>query len=366
MRILGGGAAASVQAVGAGTVADIWEPIERGRAMGIFYLGPITGPLVGPIIGGALAQRWGWQSTMWFCAIYGGVTTIGIFFGLPETLPRAAPNTSSDAVLTTAAPVSRMSTTASAKAHSKRIGAFLKRALIDPLKILLFLRYPSIAVSIAYAAITFGTLYVLNISMTTAYSSPPYNYPQLTVGLLYFPSSFGYVSASVLGGRWIDYIMAREARRAGRRDEKGKLVYLPEDRMRENAWVAAIMFPGALIWFGWSAEYGLHVAVPAIAAFFFGFGSMLVFGAVTTMLTEFMPPGRSSAGIAVNNFIRNIFSCVGAIVAQPLIDAMGHGWMCTMFGLLALVWGAICIVIMRRCGPRWRAEMDEKMKGRSH
>lgn len=39
MRILGGGSSAAVQAVGAGTIADIWEPRHRGRAMGIFYLG---------------------------------------------------------------------------------------------------------------------------------------------------------------------------------------------------------------------------------------------------------------------------------------------------------------------------------------
>src|SRR6516164_1823340 len=64
MRILGGGAAASVQAVGAGTVADIWQPSERGRATGIFYLGPLTGPLLAPIIGGALTQEFGWRSTM--------------------------------------------------------------------------------------------------------------------------------------------------------------------------------------------------------------------------------------------------------------------------------------------------------------
>lgn len=52
MRMLSGGAAASVQAVGAGTIADIWEVKERGRAMGIFYLGPLCGPLLSPIIGG--------------------------------------------------------------------------------------------------------------------------------------------------------------------------------------------------------------------------------------------------------------------------------------------------------------------------
>lgn len=72
MRILCGGAAASVQAVGAGTISDIWKPIERGRAMGFFYLGPLCGPLFAPVIGGALAQKWHWRATMWFIAIYGG------------------------------------------------------------------------------------------------------------------------------------------------------------------------------------------------------------------------------------------------------------------------------------------------------
>jgi Na+/melibiose symporter-like transporter len=38
MRLLSGGASASVQSVGAGTIADIWDTRERGRAMSIFYL----------------------------------------------------------------------------------------------------------------------------------------------------------------------------------------------------------------------------------------------------------------------------------------------------------------------------------------
>jgi len=47
MRVLAGGSSGSVQAVGAGTIADIWEVKERGRAMGYFYLGPLMGPLLG-------------------------------------------------------------------------------------------------------------------------------------------------------------------------------------------------------------------------------------------------------------------------------------------------------------------------------
>ena len=101
MRVLGGGAAASVQAVGAGTIADVWEVRERGKAMGIFYLGPLMGPLFAPIIGGALAQRFGWRSTQWFLAIYGSVLLIFLFFCLPEvrrSIRSSLPSTDRDIV----------------------------------------------------------------------------------------------------------------------------------------------------------------------------------------------------------------------------------------------------------------------------
>ena len=84
MRMLAGGAAASAQTVGAGTIADIWDVKERGRAMGIFFLGPLCGPLLAPIIGGALTERFGWRSTQWFLAIYGGAVLVFLFFALPE------------------------------------------------------------------------------------------------------------------------------------------------------------------------------------------------------------------------------------------------------------------------------------------
>ena len=84
MRMLAGGAAASAQTVGAGTIADIWAVKERGRAMGFFFLGPLCGPLLAPIIGGALTEKFGWRSTQWFLAIYGGAVLVFLFFSLPE------------------------------------------------------------------------------------------------------------------------------------------------------------------------------------------------------------------------------------------------------------------------------------------
>jgi MFS family permease len=97
-----------------------------------------------------------------------------------------------------------------------------------------------------------------------------------------------------------------------------------------------------------------------IANFFFGVGSMLIFSMVTTMLTEFMPK-KSSEGVALNNFVRNIFSCVGSLVTAPIINGIGNGWLFTILGLVALGSSSV-IVLMRVYGPRWRVKMDARMR----
>jgi multidrug resistance protein len=289
MRVLSGGAAASVQAVGAGTIADIWEPKERGKAMGLFYLGPLCGPLFAPIIGGAMGEKLGWRSTQWFLVVYGVVMLLGLCFLLPETLAQRRDlakeaeeeairrivsrsnkaeetrgNGEKESGATPQRPQSltRISTRQSVHVKTRKYATLTKRIFIDPLLVLGYLKYPAVALTVYYASITFGSLYFLNISIQQTFSESPYNFSTLIVGLLYVPNSLGYMLASFFGGRWIDMIMHREAKKAGRYDENGKLVIRPEDRMRENAWIAAVMWPGALIWYGWTAEKGVFWFVP--------------------------------------------------------------------------------------------------------
>ncbi|KAI5294687.1 hypothetical protein KEM52_003442 [Ascosphaera acerosa] len=349
MRMLSGGAAASVLAIGAGTIADIWEVRERGRAMGIFYLGPLCGPLLAPIIGGALAEAWGWRSTQWMQAIFGGVVILTITFVLPETLVRRDSVTTGGHGDGGAAEAVKAST-------SWAVSAF--EFLFEPLTVIGYLRFAPVLLTVLWASITYGCLYVLNVSIEFTFARSPYSFSEILIGLLYIPNSIGYVLTSIWGGRWMDHIMAREARKAGRYDEKGRLVYRPEDRMRENAWIGALVVPAAFVWYGWAAQERVFWFAVIIANFFFGVGSMIVFSMATTMLTEFMPK-RSSAGVALNNFVRNILSCVGTIVGVPLINAMGNGWLFTMLALVTLITGLAIIVTMKTFGPAWRAKMDQ-------
>ena len=206
----------------------------------------------------------------------------------------------------------------------------------------------------------FGCLFIINIAIQSNFSKPPHNFNDTEVSLLYLAPTLGYAASSLLGGRWIDYIMAREARKANRYDADGKLIYLPEDRLKENIWLAATLYPAALIWYGWSIDKQLHWMVSCVASFFFGIGSMLVFGAVTTVLTEFTPK-RSSSGVAVNNFVRNILSCTSAVVTQTLIDAIRTSWACILIGLFAWVTGNAALFAIKTWGPQWRIAIDKKL-----
>lgn len=287
MRLFAGGAAASVQAVGAGTIADIWETRERGRAMGIFYLGPLCGPLLAPIVGGILGQAWNWRATQWALVIYGGkiaicrhsvkdaltilvaLTWLLVFFGLPETLKKlkdvgeeAAADTASSIDGSRRPPLSRTSTREVIQKRSKKYLRIARMLLLDPLSVILYLRFMPVLLTVYYSAVTFGSLYVLNISVQYTFEREPYSFSTIVIGLLYLPNSVGYILASLIGGRWMDYIMKREAIKENRVDERGKLIFRPEDRMRENAWLGALMYPCALIWYGWTVEKGVFWIAP--------------------------------------------------------------------------------------------------------
>lgn len=72
-------------AIAAATLADIYDPHERGTKMGIYYSAPLLGNSMGPLLGGALAQGFRWRSVFWFAVICGGVVLACLFFLFKDT-----------------------------------------------------------------------------------------------------------------------------------------------------------------------------------------------------------------------------------------------------------------------------------------
>lgn len=55
--------------IGGGSVADLFLPLERGRALSVYSLGPVVGPAIGPIAGGFLSESEGWRWIFWVLTI---------------------------------------------------------------------------------------------------------------------------------------------------------------------------------------------------------------------------------------------------------------------------------------------------------
>jgi MFS family permease len=389
-RILSGGAAASVQAVGAGTLSDIYEPHVRGRAMGYFYLGPLMGPMLAPVIGGAITIKWGWRGTQWFLVILGGIITMFIFFLLPETLPRKKdtgkvevpvpddPTQHADVMVPVHSRSSYVAEDEEANGqgveyinpsrHHRRLwhskinthalqmlahrdaanDGILYRTFIRPLRSFRLLKYPPVPLTIVYATYVFMTLYILNVALQTLYSESPYYFSSLIQGLVYLPNSVGYLIASIGNGYWSDWIIGRCIRRHG--------YVIAEKRLSEQVYLGSVLIPISLIIFGWCAEYRLMWVTPLVGTFLFGIGAMLVFGNVATYLVDALP-GRGSSGVALNNLARMTFAGIGTFITAPWLDGMGYGWMFTMLAIGSILCFSSILVIKWK-GPVWRESFD--------
>ncbi|KAL4864867.1 hypothetical protein BDV12DRAFT_211355 [Aspergillus spectabilis] len=336
MRVLCGGASASVQAVGAGTVADLWEVERRGQAMGYFFLGPMVGPLVSPILGGILTERLGWRATQWATVVYSAIVWLPILFCLPETsLARKDGNRNGN-------PAQGNQNNSSLHSREINLARITRRIFLEPFNILAYLRFPPFLLTVFYASSTFACYYAVSITLQTLFSEAPYSFSPIVVGLLYIPCALGSIVASLLAGRWADHIMRRRATSADRLDaETGEIKYLPGSRMGENAWLASAMYPAAGLWLGWTIGKGYFWLCPCIATFFFGLGSSTIFSLTSTMLTELLPV-RTSTGVALNNVLRNALACVVVLAMQSLINAIGSGWIFT--GLAVVGWAGLGII----------------------
>jgi hypothetical protein len=146
--------------------------------------------------------------------------------------------------------------------------------------------------------------------------------------------------------------MRRKAAAAGRPHPR------PQDALGLNAWLAALVYPAAVLVAGWTSWARPSVpAVPLIANFFFAMGNMMAQNITTVTLTEFVP-GRAAAGVALANLVRNTLGAVACVAAQPLLDAVGVGWLSTMVAVLCGV-SAVSIWLLQRNATRWADEMKE-------
>ncbi|CAO3657130.1 unnamed protein product [Mucor hiemalis] len=301
----------SVMSMGAGTLSDIYDAHERGRAIALYTCGPLLGPALGPIIGGYLNEAFGWRSNFYF------VAALETWRPLP-TLP-----------------------------GEKKLTSKEKLKKIQPFLGFQFFRYPNISMCVAFSGIIFMMFYLINTTFTRTYTIQ-YGLSSGTVGLCYLPLTVGGIIGSNLGGRFADRIYNRRVAAANSNT-------YPEMRISlELIGFAVFIQVGGFIAYGWCIYYNVHMAWGLVAEFI---RLMIPIVTISTYIVDCFRR-RSASVTACSNFVRYTMAGIGALIATDMETGLGSGVMYSLCaGIIALSY--LLIVGVKVFHTKWKYSEQE-------
>ncbi|KAF8172797.1 vacuolar DHA amino acid exporter [Mycena galopus ATCC 62051] len=377
----------AIMAIGAATLADIFDPLERGQKMGIYYMGEHT-PSLAPIMGGVLTTAFSWRAPFWFLAAVSGLSCILIFLFLKDTfrkersltyqnalksrlnsrvvsaatsctatVPEKEPPTDQHSKVPVDSgketrPDQSLSNNADAVAVATPNVAYLKLTLrdVNPFKPLwLVVRRINNLVILLASGLCFAFTFTVTFTASRTLSGA-YGYNALKVGLVLLSFGLGQLAGSVLGGRWSDKKLA------GLKVANGGVSY-PEMRLKSTRY-ALILLPLFVLAFGWVSAKHVHVSVMCVFLFFAGFFMIWAYTSTLAYIVD-ANNGRSAPAAAANSAFRGILAFGATEVSVRLQDSVGDGWLYTIWtGLLIMVGLLVWLVVWR--GGAWREAAEKR------
>ncbi|KAG0704805.1 vacuolar DHA amino acid exporter [Suillus ampliporus] len=379
MRILQGAGSSAVIAIGAATLADIYEPHQRGTMMGVYYSAPLLGPSLGPIIGGALTQGLGWRAVFWFLVIWGGIIFSAFLFLFKDTFRKERSMTYQNVLkrrlreqqLSEAKDDPRQISEKESgldgenRTNSKDIEAqqtVILASAIKEVKLSIadvnpFPPYLSIISRKNNFAILIASGLIFAFSFSIAYTcartlSMHYNYDALKTGLVLLAYGVGSVTGSILGGRWSDRTLSRlKAANGG--------TSFPEMRL-ESTKIAMVWLPLSVLGYAWVCQERVNVAAMCVMLFLAGFLSIWIYTSTLAYIVD-ANIGRSSTAVATNSSFRGLSAFVAAEIAVPLQDSIGDGGLYTLWAGLMIVTECLILLVLYK-GRKWREASVEREK----
>lgn len=84
-RFIAGVFASTPLTCAGGTVADLWNPVEKAYAFPAYAIPAFIGPMIGQIIGSYIPTTLGWRWLEWIMLIMGGAVLVIVLVFQPET-----------------------------------------------------------------------------------------------------------------------------------------------------------------------------------------------------------------------------------------------------------------------------------------
>ncbi|KAL3475932.1 major facilitator superfamily domain-containing protein [Aspergillus californicus] len=345
LRVFQAFGACIVTSIGAGTIADIFEPARRASALAIFLLGPQLGPILGPLIGGQFATESQWRWAFGFLALLCAPVYLLILFCLPETLRCLMGN---------------------GDMHAGRgwimVPCFRQKPLVEEGRFpkpprpsiksyVQLLAYPSQLIVFVNGALSFGGLYLMYVTFPAVWGES-FGFSNQEVGYAYLSPGVALFLASIATGKFSDYRRARLAAK-----HPAEPIH-PESRLPVQI-LGFIVSAAGKCMFGWFIRYRLHPTTGLVASALAAIGTAIVFVTSTSFQTE-VAPAQAATIVALAGLLRNAAAAIAAVALETLVATMGYGWCFTGLALLdGICIGGILVII-------WKGPQLGRMGGVDH
>ena len=212
-----------------------------------------------------------------------------------------------------------------------------------------------------YAGIVYAGFYAI-ISGMPSQLKDIYGFNDLKVGLMYLPLSGGSLLAAFTQGKITDWSWFREGRRVGIKVSKSRqqdLSNFPVEKARLQVALPMLGFACiCTIIYGWILHFRTHLAGPIILLFFLGYTLIGATQTISILIVD-INPGAAGTATAAFNLIRCLLGAAATALILPMTRAMGLGWAYTFIGLVYVALSPMLVLVIR-CGPRWRRERRER------
>ena len=329
-RFFGGMFGSAPLAIIGGALADFWNPVERGFALGLFAGATFIGPVAGPIVGGFITQSYlGWRWTAWMTMI------MASFFGLLAMV--FCYESFAPVILQRRATKRRHATKnwaihAPADENVINIHEILTKYLYRPWK-MLFLE-PILLLITLYIAFIYGMIYLFFEAYPIAFQEE--RHWNLGVGALPF---LGLTIGVIIGVAIITYFSQT------RYKEKmiangGKPV--PEERLVPMI-IGAALLPIGLFWFAWTSNPHISWVPQVLAGIPIGAGVIMIFLQGLSYIIDVYLMYANSA-IAGNTMIRSLAGAGFPMFATSMYRKLGVPWATSLLGFLCVAFFPVPIL----------------------
>ncbi|KAF8989037.1 vacuolar DHA amino acid exporter [Cyathus striatus] len=367
-RCLQAAGSSAVSSLGSATLADMFDPVERGSKMGIYYTAPLLGPALGPVFGGILTSALGWRSIFWFLSILGGTSVFAFVLYFRDTFRKERSLVYRDVVAKRLVQITRNLGSVKQVAEKESIeqaediekqttpSTFVDVKLtfrdVDPIKPIFRIVKQRHNVVILFAS---GLLAAFGFLATYASSrtlGSDYDLGPLYIGLVNLSYGAGCVISSLTSGWWSD----RELKRM--KELNGETY--AEMRLRTSV-IGGTFLPAFILGLGWVSEEKVNVAAIAVMLFACGFFTTWMYTSTLAYIVD-ANVGCSSSATATNSAFRGLLSFIALETAVPLQDGLGDGATYSIWaGLMAVCELLILLVYLK--GRGWRVPANPTVKG---